>query len=94
MRNSKVVSISLPTEMLEAAERMAKEENRTMSELVREALRAYQRERTAWREIFAYGEANARRLGIKSEEDVVRTVRESRRQPREPGARNRRTGTK
>ena len=53
MRNSKVLSISLPTEMLEAAELMAKQENRTMSELMREALRAYQRERQAWRDLVA-----------------------------------------
>ena len=47
MRNTKVVSISLPAEMLEAAETLAKQENRTMSELMREALRVYQRERLA-----------------------------------------------
>jgi hypothetical protein len=34
-RNTKVVSISSPAEMLEAAESMAKQENRTMSELGR-----------------------------------------------------------
>jgi len=39
MRNTKVVSISLPAEMLEVAESIARHENRTMSELMREALR-------------------------------------------------------
>jgi len=39
--------------MLEAAESMAKEENRAMSELVREALRVCQSERKAWQGIFA-----------------------------------------
>ena len=52
MRNTKVVSISLPAEMLEAAEIMARQENRTMSELMREALRVYQRERRAWQDVF------------------------------------------
>ena len=94
MRNTKVVSISLPTEMLESAELMAKQENRTMSELMREALRAYQRERQAWRDVFAYGEANAKRLGIKDEQDVVRMVRESRQQKRSAEQSNRKTGTK
>jgi hypothetical protein len=51
-----------------------------MSELMREALRVYQRERQAWQGVFAYGEANARRLGVRNEQDVVRMVRESRRQ--------------
>ena len=94
MRNTKVVSISLPTEMLEAAELMAKQESRTMSELMREALRVYRRERLAWQDIFAYGEANAKRLGIKDEQGVVRMVRESRRQRRPAPGRNRKTGTK
>ena len=94
MRNTKVVSISLPAEMLEAAEIMAKQENRTMSELMREALRVYQRERLAWQDVFAYGEANAKRLGIKNEQDVVRMVRESRRQRGDAEAPRRKTGTK
>ena len=94
MRNAKVLSISLPTEMLEAAELMAKQENRTMSELMREALRAYQRERQAWRDVFAYGEANAKRLGIKDEQDVVRMVRESRQQKRGAEQSKRKTGAK
>jgi CopG family transcriptional regulator/antitoxin EndoAI len=94
MRNTKVVSISLPTEMLEAAELMAKQENRTMSELMREALRVYQRERQAWQDVFAYGEANAKKLGIKGEQDVVRMVREYRQKKGGAADRNRKTGTK
>jgi Arc/MetJ-type ribon-helix-helix transcriptional regulator len=42
MRTSKTVSISLPPTQLKLVERLAKKENRTMSELVREALRQYQ----------------------------------------------------
>jgi Arc/MetJ-type ribon-helix-helix transcriptional regulator len=36
-----VLSVSLPPEMLSWAEEVARSEHRTMSELVREALRAY-----------------------------------------------------
>lgn len=42
MRTTKTISISLPPKQLKAAERIAKRENRTMSELVREALRRYE----------------------------------------------------
>ena len=94
MRNTKVVSISLPAEMLEAAEIMARQESRTMSELMREALRVYQRERQAWQGVFAHGEANARRLGVRNEQDVVRMVRESRRQKGAAEALDRKTGVK
>lgn len=42
MRTTKTISISLPPKQLKTAERIAKRENRTMSELVREALRRYE----------------------------------------------------
>jgi len=42
MRTTKVLSVSLPPEMLSRAEELARDENRTMSELVREALRSYE----------------------------------------------------
>jgi len=41
MRSRKLVTISLPPPLLKEAERVAKEENRTKSELLREALRFY-----------------------------------------------------
>ena len=42
MRTTRTVSISLSPAQLKDVERLAKNENRTMSELVREALRRYQ----------------------------------------------------
>ena len=42
MRKTKVYSITMPPEMARWAERLAKKESRTMSELMREALRRYQ----------------------------------------------------
>ena len=48
MRTTKSVTISLPPEQLKAAERLAKKENRTMSELFREALRRYHQQEE-WR---------------------------------------------
>jgi predicted DNA-binding protein len=44
MRNTRVYSITMPPEMARQAERLAKSENRTMSELFRETFRRYQRE--------------------------------------------------
>jgi hypothetical protein len=45
MRTSRVVSITLPPALFEQAQSLAKAESRTMSELVREALRQYQQEK-------------------------------------------------
>ena len=44
-RKSKVVSFSMPPEMAAEVQRMVEEEDRTMSEVVREALRLYMDER-------------------------------------------------
>ena len=79
MRTTKVVSISLPAETLAAAQRIAAEEQRTMSELMREAFRAYERERLAWAQVFAVGERKGREAGVRNEQDVVRIIREERR---------------
>lgn len=42
MRTSKTISVSLPPLQLKRAEKLARKENRTMSELFREALRQYE----------------------------------------------------
>lgn len=41
MRTTKSISVTFPTAMAKEAERLAKRENRTMSELLREAFRQY-----------------------------------------------------
>jgi predicted transcriptional regulator len=62
MRTTKTLSVTLPPEMLTRAEQMAKKEHRTMSELVREALRQYER-KNWWDEINAYGRTTAQAAG-------------------------------
>ena len=47
MRTSKPLSVSLPPAQLERAERLARKENRTLSELIREALRHYEQKQQA-----------------------------------------------
>jgi len=82
MRSTRTLSITLPPDMLERAQSIAKRESRTMSELVREALRQYERHasdrKTWWDDVNAYGRAMAERQGVR-EEDVDRSIHESRR---------------
>jgi len=85
MRTTKTLSVTLPPEMLTRAEQLAKKENRTMSELVREALRQYER-RNWWDEMSAYGRAKAGERGL-TETDVVPLVKEVRKERRERRAR-------
>ena len=77
-RSSKVMTVSLPQEMFRKAEKLAKEENRTRSELFREALRQYMASRERWQEIRKWGGEAAREYGVASEADVERIVDELR----------------
>lgn len=76
MRTTKILSLSLPPELLQKAETLAKREGRTKSELLREALRRYIQEQE-WRSLQRYGTGRARRLGIR-ESKVERVVAEYR----------------
>ena len=81
MRRSKTLSVTLPPEMLSRAEELAKKEHRTMSELVREALRQY--ERKSWSdEMNDYGRKTAEAAGVKSEQDVVDVIHAARQDKR------------
>jgi CopG family transcriptional regulator/antitoxin EndoAI len=77
VRTTKTWSISLPPKLEKEAEKAAKEEHRTKSELIREALRRYLEGRQL-RKLQAYGAKRARELGIVSEDDVDRLVHEYR----------------
>ena len=77
MRSTCTLSVTLPPEMLKRAQSIAKRESRTMSELVREALRHYDRQ-TWWNDVNAYGRQRAQERGLR-ELDVERLVHESRR---------------
>jgi metal-responsive CopG/Arc/MetJ family transcriptional regulator len=76
VRATKIQTLSLPPEMVEQIEKLAKEENMTKSELFREAVRQYLR-RKRWEKIREYGAKKAAELGIK-EEDVERLINEYR----------------
>jgi CopG family transcriptional regulator/antitoxin EndoAI len=77
MRSTRTLSVTLPPEMLKRAQSIAKRESRTMSELVREALRHYDRQ-SWWSEVNTYGRQRAEERGLR-EGDVERLVHESRR---------------
>ena len=66
----------MPSPVAAEAEALAKQEKRTMSEIMREAFRRYQRQRE-WDEANAYGRAKAKAKGI-TEADVVRLIKEFR----------------
>ena len=77
MATTRVRSLSLPSALVREAERLAKQEGRTKTEILQEALRRYGEERR-WRRLQRYGAGRARKVGLKAA-DVERAVEEFRR---------------
>jgi len=78
---TRVLSISLPAEMAKEAETLAKREQRTISELFREAFRSYraQRAAAAFAELDRIGQSRNVNPSGYTERDVERLVNEARR---------------
>lgn len=66
-----IINVSMPPAMAKRVTKLAKEENRTKSELLREAFRSYEFQKD-WRKIRVVGRATAIKMGIKTYEDVER----------------------
>lgn len=78
MRTTCVLSITLPSPLLDEARSLARQENRTMSELMREALRQYQQKKR-WETVANLGRAAA----LSNEQDVVDLIHQFRREQRQ-----------
>ena len=75
-RVSKVLSFSLPPDTASKIEDLAKSENRSKSELLREMVSVYERfqAETEWQELFTFGEETARRFKIKNEDELFKIL--------------------
>lgn len=71
---AQTLNISLPRELVKQVDKAAKKRYRTRSELIRSALLNYLERRAAWDEIFKAGERAAKKMGIKSEEEIDKIV--------------------
>ena len=67
----KIINISVPAVIERQINNLAKEENKTKSELLREAFRVY-KSRKDWARIRAWGEKIALKMGIESYDDIER----------------------
>ena len=76
MRTAKVISLSLPPEMEEEVQKVAKEEHRTISELLREAFRQYLTNRDLGA-IRKEGRKIVKKMKL-TPDDVAKTVRAGR----------------
>ena len=71
-------NIALPKKLVKKVDEVARNEYRNRSELIREALRAYLKDKDEWQEIFEYGRRKAKEMGIKSEKEIDDIVYEFR----------------
>lgn len=86
MRPSRTVTVSLSPELAKRADRAARAEGRSRSEIFREALRQYLTRQDRWDRIFSYGEEAGRRAGA-TEETVIEAVKSRRADRGRRGAR-------
>lgn len=66
-----IINISVPAAIAKQITALAKKENKTKSELMREAFRKYQLDKD-WAKIRRWGEETAQRMGIETVDDVER----------------------
>ncbi len=79
-RLSQTFTISLPKHLAEEVDRVAAAENRSRSELLREAFRQYVERRRRWDRLFEYAEKIAAADDIEEQHvaEIVETFRHSR----------------
>jgi len=71
-RNTRVLTFSLPPMLAEKVEKLAKNQKRSKSDLLREMIRVYEEHlaEKEWQDLFRFGQETAKRIGIKSEEEL------------------------
>lgn len=62
---TQTINLSIPKPLLTMISRQAKAEARTKSGLIQEAVRSYLSRQSAWNDIFATGQRQAKKLKIK-----------------------------
>lgn len=72
-RNTAVISISLPPEILAILEKITKKTAKTRSDVVKELLMTYYNDQS-WEQIFTWGRKTKEKFDIKSEEDIVKLI--------------------
>ena len=79
-RSSAVLSVSVPPDSAREFERLAEREGRNKSELFREMMRVYRREREllVFEDLAEYGHRKGAAAGALTEDDIERLIHEAR----------------
>ena len=73
LRNTTVISISLPPDILAILEQLARKTTKTRSEIIKELLVAYRQEKS-WEQVFSWGRKTKERFNIENEEDILKMI--------------------
>lgn len=71
------VNISFQSDLLKAIDRLAEDEARSRSELIREAARMYIEKKSKWNSIFTCGDAVQSEISL-NEDDIVAEIKKIR----------------
>jgi len=79
-RKSKILSLSVPPEIAQELDNMAKTEDKSRSEIFKDMFKTYKESlaEREWRELFSFGKETAKRFRIKDEEELYKTLNEER----------------
>ena len=72
--NTNTVNISFQKDLLKKIDKVAKDESRTRSELIREAARMYIDKKNKWKEIFEFGDSIQKTKNL-SESDILNEIK-------------------
>lgn len=73
LRNTAVISISLPPEILAILEQLTRETSKTRSEIIKDLLVSYRQEKS-WKQIFSWGRKTKEQFNIRSEDDILKII--------------------
>lgn len=79
-RATKTLTVSLPPQIYEEVEKIARQEQKTKSELFRDMVRVYEDflDARRWSQLRRVGADSAKKLRVKTEADIERLVHEAR----------------
>ncbi|MBM3283612.1 ribbon-helix-helix protein, CopG family [Candidatus Gottesmanbacteria bacterium] len=73
LRNTSVISISLPPEILTILEQLTRKTSKTRSEIIRDLLVSYRQEKS-WEQVFSWGRKTKEQFNIRSEDDILKII--------------------
>ena len=73
LRNTSVISISLPVKIMALLEQVTRQTTKTRSEVIKDLLITYYQDKS-WQQIFAWGKNTKEKFNITSEKDILKVI--------------------